>query len=151
MNVGLEYLICGDEMAKENPCNDKMISFLQQQEEIRKQIWADMGEKENVYYYESIKRNAKDAIDLKGRIDLLRVENELTIFEFDKMTSVGIEHAVRAEIPINKIANVFSVSREWLRSGNIASLAFPCDQKMTIFLREHPEIRKKVMDEMKKN
>ena len=142
MNVGLEWLVCGDERAKENPCNSSMISYLRQHEDIRKTIWLEMGEINYTEFYMRIK--AGGGVTIRDRIRTIRETMGFLINEFDELVGVGVEHPVRSDISIIKIATACDIGKDWIKTGNEKALAFPCDQKMILWLREHPEVRAEI-------
>lgn len=44
LGVGVDWLLYGDEAAKEYPCEDRMVRYIKAHPELRKQIWDEMNE-----------------------------------------------------------------------------------------------------------
>lgn len=146
MGVGLEWLLCGDEDAKDNPVNEKMVSYLQRNEDARREIWERMNIGTNVPYAELKTIKAENPLSrIKAMYKVLGVKQS----EFGAAAGVSMTHITTlSDIQIAKIGLTWNVSRDWIRNGNTASLAFPCDQKMIIWLREHPEVRQEIRRSM---
>ena len=98
-----------------------------------------------------------EPVDKKGvenRVRAVRQEAELTQEEFAKKigySKIQIHSVERGKvIPSNqfleKVANVFSVSYEWLMTGKGQRRASedPVDDRLIAWLREHPEIAREL-------
>ena len=98
-----------------------------------------------------------EPVDKKGvenRVRAVRQEAELTQEEFAKKigySKIQIHSGERGKVmPSNqfleKVANVFSVSYEWLMTGKGQRRASedPVDDRLIAWLREHPEIAREL-------
>lgn len=162
-NVGFEWLLCGDENAKDHPCNDSMIFSLNCRQDIRKSIFqqmpdAEMQNTEHVYtllersevYDNRMTDNKTDKISVGNRIKAIRSICQCSLRDFALMTGVSKSSVSNWENGRNKpddfalrrISESLNIGKDWILYGNLSDMYWPCDKRMIEFLKEEPNIRK---------
>ena len=152
-NMGLEYVLCGDELAKENPCGFEMQAYLRNHEEIRKEIWEQMPPVKLPDY----RVLREKTMNMEERLRLLMKAFKMDATEFANLLHMTPEyfknlgHYVPTiqNVTVYRIASAASVSIEWIREGRPENLAYPCEQRMIRFLRTCPDLRKRIVQQMR--
>ncbi len=105
---------------------------------------------------EEIKNNEEDAA--VNRLKAVLEETGLSQREFCKRigasnAGLGAIFEGRRKLTVNfaqRIESVFHIGADWLLYGIEEAKDYPCDEKMLRFIKEHPEIRKRILEEMEK-
>ena len=92
----------------------------------------------------------------KERLLALRKELKLNQKEFAKLTGISVANIEAVEFERRKltmrmaqrIEDACSIGTEWLLHGDEDAKYHPCGQRMTSFLKNHPEARKRVWEMM---
>ncbi|MGE4585202.1 MAG: helix-turn-helix domain-containing protein [Sphaerochaeta sp.] len=92
----------------------------------------------------------------KERLLALRKELNLNQKEFAKLTGISVANIEAVEFERRKltmrmakrIEDACGIGTEWLLHGDEDAKYHPCGQRMTSFLKKHPEARRKVWEMM---
>lgn len=162
-DVGFEWLLCGDENAKEDPCNDSMTNALNKREDVREQVFQQMPDveiqnTEQIYslleraqiYEKKMIDHKSDKSSVGNRIKAIRSIYQCSLRDFAMMTGVSKSSVSNWENGRNKpddfalrrISESLNIGKDWILYGNLSALCWPCDKRMVEFLKEEPVIRK---------
>lgn len=162
-SVGFEWLLCGDENTREDPCNDQMIMSLNARSDVRKQIFmklpdVEIQNTEHVYslleraeiYDKKIAEDISDKRSIGYRIKSIRSAYQCSLRDFAMMTGVSKSSVSNWENGRNKpddfalrrISESLNIGKDWILYGDQSAMYWPCDKRMVEFLKEEPDIRK---------
>ena len=148
MNVGLEFVLCGDKQTKDYPLDENMVNFLRKNEELRKLIRKKMG-MESRFYDKNLLQNIGCVSE---RVEAVRSLLGMNHSEFGDLTGIdrkslrnirNTEERTMGKI-LNQIALTTDIDVQYLISGDIECALYPYDWRMRAYLLKNPGLREKI-------
>ena len=126
-SVSVEWILCGDEVSKNYPCNERMIDYLNQHEDLRKLIYTMMdGKPEQPNAKSDSEREQQEQADMVRRLQ--EAYNSLGVEEADvaamtKTKESKVHTYLTGETPltpefIHNFSKAYAVSMNWIRTGH---------------------------------